>query len=141
MSKENSVIEHTGVVAEIVGNKLLVNITQMAACAGCHAKSACTAADMSEKQIEAINTDSSIRIGDEVIVYGQRQLGMKAVLIAFVVPFMMLLIVLALLQNTSLSEPLSGTIALATLIPYYVILSFFKDKLKRQFLFYARKKD
>ena len=141
MSKENSIIEHTGVVATKTGNKLLINITQMAACSGCHAKEACTAADKAEKQIEAICTDNSIQIGDKVMIYGQRQLGMKAVGIAFVIPFVLVLAVIALLQHTSLSEPASGSIALGTLVPYYIVLSFFRDKLKRTFLFYARKQE
>ena len=141
MSKENSIIEHTGVVATKTGNKLLINITQMAACSGCHAKEACTAADKAEKQIEAICTDNSIQIGDKVMIYGQRQLGMKAVGIAFVIPFVLVLAVIALLQHTSLSEPASGSIALGTLVPYYIALSFFRDKLKRTFLFYARKQE
>ena len=141
MSKSDSVIEHTGVVERIHDGRLLVTITQMAACAGCHARSACGAADMSEKQIDAISTDSDIRVGDHVVVYGHRALGMRAVFLAFVLPFFILLATLFLLQQTSLSEGLSGTLSLVTLIPYYIVLSFFKDKLKRSFIFYARKSD
>ena len=139
MSKANSVIEHTGIVAERQGNKLLVTITQMAACAGCHARSACGAADMSEKQIEAITNDDTIKVGENVIIYGQRQLGMKAVFLAFVLPFFILIATLCILQRTALHEALRGTLSLVTLIPYYSILSFFKDKLKQRFIFYARK--
>lgn len=142
MSKGNSVIEHTGIVADRNGNKLLVTITQMAACAGCHARSACGAADMSEKQIEAISTDNTIEEGDKVVIYGQRQLGMKAVFIAFVLPFFILIATLFILQHyTTLHEALSGTLSLITLIPYYIVLSFFKDKLKQKFIFYARKNE
>ena len=38
-----------------------------------------------------------------------------------------------------LSEAWKGTLSLATLIPYYIILSFFRENLKKGFCFYARK--
>lgn len=141
MSKGNFVIEHRGTVELIEEDKLWVSITQMSACSACHARSACGAADMSEKQIEAIYDDPTIKVGDNVMVYGQRKLGLKAVFWAFVLPFCVLLLTLLLLQHTQLNEGLSGTISLATLIPYYGILSLFKDKLKQRFVFHAYRID
>ena len=129
LSKMNGLIEHTGVVQAKGEGNVEVLIT----------KGACTAADKSEKLVEAIVLDNNIAVGDVVVVYGQRKLGMKAVLWAFVIPFVVLFVTLLLLQKTELSEVLRGTISLATLIPYYVILSFFRESLKKEFCFYARK--
>ena len=139
LSKMNGLIEHTGVVQAKGEGNVEVLITQSSACSSCHAKGACTAADKSEKLVEAIVLDNNIAVGDVVVVYGQRKLGMKAVLWAFVIPFVVLFVTLLLLQKTELSEVLRGTISLATLIPYYVILSFFRESLKKEFCFYARK--
>jgi len=135
----NKTVEHTGKIQHIDGNKVQVLIIQSSACSACHAKSTCTAADSAEKIIEAIGVDDSLKVGDEVIVHGQRSLGLKAVLLAFVIPFLLILFCLFILRYFIENEAISGTIALAVLIPYYIMLSFFRNKLKAKFQFYAKR--
>ena len=134
----SQIIEHTGKIISIEGDQIQVLITQNSACSGCHAKSACTAADSAEKIIDVVSSDRSFKLNDEVILYGQRSSGLRAVLLAFVIPFMLILITLFVLRYFTDNEPLSGTIALSTLIPYYIILSLFKDKLKSKLQFYIK---
>ena len=139
LCKMSQIIEHTGKIQHITGNQVQVLITQNSACSACHAKSACTAADSAEKIVDALSCDSSsLKTGDDIIVYAQHSLGLKAVLLAFVVPFMLILTALFGLRYFTDNEALSGTIALATLIPYYIILLFFKEKLKAKFQFYVK---
>ncbi len=135
----DQIIEHTGKILNIEKDQVRVLITQLSACSGCHAKSACTAADSAEKIIEATTHDLSLKPGDPVVVYGQRSSGLKAVLLAFVLPFVIILFLLFVLRYFIDNESLSGTIALASLIPYYLILSLFKNKLKTRFRFYVRR--
>ena len=134
----NQIIEHTGKIVNIDEDQIQVLITQNSACSGCHAKSACTAADSAEKIIDVVSNDKSFKVNDEVMLYGQRSSGLRAVLLAFVIPFLLILVTLFVLRYFTDNEPLSGTIALATLIPYYLILSFFKDKLKSKLQFYIK---
>lgn len=135
----SQIIEHTGRIQHIEGNQVQVLITQNSACSECHAKSACTAADSAEKIIDVTTDDPTYKVGDNVIIYGQRSTGMKAVLLAFVIPFLLILLTLFILRNFVENEAISGTIALAVLIPYYIILSFFKNKLKANLQFYIKK--
>ena len=117
-----------------------VLITQNTACGACNAKSACAvAAESAQKIIETVSDDSSLAVGDEGIVYGQQSLGLFAALLAFVIPILLILTILFTLPYFIENEVVSGTIALATLIPYYITLSFFKDKLKTKFQFYIRR--
>ena len=103
-------IEHPGIVQTKGDGVVMVLITQSSACSSCHAKGACTAADKSEKLVEALVIDNNLEVGDAVIVYGQRKLGMKAVLWAFVIPFVILFVTLLLLQQTGLSEAWKGDV-------------------------------
>lgn len=135
----SQVIEHTGRIQRIDGNRVQVLITQHSACSGCHAKAACTAADAAEKVIEAETDDATLQVGDTVTVCAQRSTGTLAVLLAFVIPFLLILLVLVVLRAWIDNEPLTGTLALASLIPYYMILSLFKGKLKSTFRFYIKK--
>ncbi len=134
----SQIIEHTGKIRSVNGNKVQVLITRNSACSACHARSACTAADSAEKVIEAISNDNSFKVGDNVIIYGKRSSGLKAVFLAFVIPFLLILTTLFILRYFIQNEALSGTIALSTLIPYYAILSLFNNRLKTKFQFYVK---
>lgn len=132
-------IEHTGFVTRIRGNNIQVQIVQMSACSSCHAKGACSASDMEDKQIDVESSDTSIRVGDAVLLTGEVSTGLQAVLLAFVIPFLLILVALIVLRSVTLNEAVSGTIALSLLIPYYIILSFFNKKLKSKFRFEIEK--
>jgi sigma-E factor negative regulatory protein RseC len=131
----SQIIEHTGIINRIQGHIIDVLITQQSACSSCHANGACSAADKDDKIIEVENSDPTFKVGDRVMLYGQRSMGLQAVLLAFVIPFLLILLSLFVLRFYVASEAVSGTIALSTLIPYYIILSFFNKKLKSKFQF------
>lgn len=132
-------IEHTGVINQITGNHIRVSIIQQSACSGCHAKGACTAADMDEKMIDIESSDSSFKVGDMVLLYGQSSMGLLAVLLAFVIPFLLILLTLFVLQYYTTNEALLGALSLSILIPYYLILSLFNKKLKSKLQFFIKK--
>ena len=133
-------IEHSGFVTRVDGKNIQVQIIQMSACSSCHAKGACSAADMDEKFVDVESTDDTLRIGDMVNIVGESSTGLLAVLLAFVIPFMLILTSLFFLRNIVPNEGVSGTVSLALLIPYYIILSLFNKKLKRKLQFRIEKK-
>ncbi len=132
-------IEHTGFITHISEKIIQVSIIQKSACSDCHAKGVCTSADMSDKVIEVKRTDNNFKIGDQVKLIGQTSMGLLAVLLAFVIPFLLILLSLFILGNYTDNEALSGTLSLSVLIPYYIILSLFNKKLKNKFQFFIEK--
>lgn len=128
-------IEHSGVITHIEGNKMQVQIIQMSACSSCHAKGACSASDMDDKIIDVESTDASLKIGDVVMLTGKSSMGLFAVLLAFVIPFIIILLSLIVMPYFTSSEAISALVSLSLLIPYYIILSFFNTKLKTKFRF------
>lgn len=133
-------IEHSGFVTRVEGKNIQVQIIQMSACSSCHAKGACSAADMDEKFVDVESSDDTLRIGDMVNIVGESSTGLLAVLLAFVIPFMLILTSLFVLRDIVPNEAVSGTVSLALLIPYYIILSLFNKKLKRKLQFRIEKK-
>lgn len=135
----SEIIEHSGIIQNVNGKHIQVQIVQMSACSSCHAKGACSAADMDDKLID-VETDSlDFRVGEAVILYGQSSLGLLAVLLAFVIPFLLILFTLLILKMYIDSDALSGSIALGTLVPYFLILSQFNSKLKSKFKFQVKR--
>ncbi len=132
-------IEHIGVVQSMSERHVSVLIEQQSACAGCHAKSACMAADKSEKLIDAIPVDVNIGVGDSVIVFALKKLGMKAVMLIYVIPFLLMLLSMIVADRFTDNELIMGGVSIGVLIPHYLILAACKKKINKEFQFYARK--
>lgn len=133
-------IEHSGTIERIEGSTILVRIEQESACAGCHAKGLCSAGERKDKIIE-VTTDNpnAYQVNEKVMVCAGLSLGLQAVLLAFVFP--LIIVVAAILSGNYLhwSESTSGTVGLLMLIPYYVILYYFRERIKKKFVFTLKK--
>lgn len=137
ITKMSKTIEHIGTIKNITPERVDVIIVQKSACSGCHLKSACSASDMSEKIIEVPNDGTNRSVGDEVTVVGTSRMGWEAVAYAFFIPFVIMMI--TLIAGLQMMDELSaGLIALGILMPYYLVLYLFRNKLKRKFVFYIK---
>ena len=134
-------IKHDGIVIAVNGDGTVrVRIVQTSACAACKAKAMCASAESKEKEILAIG-DGLLAIGDEAEVMVQQKMGWKAVLLAYLLPFFVLLAVMFLGNAIwEVREEILGTAALCAMAFYYILLGCFKDKLQKEFSFTARKK-
>jgi positive regulator of sigma E activity len=128
-------LRHTGIVKEVTPSSLIVSIINQSACSGCHAKGACAVSDLQEKDIEITSFRNSYQPGNMVTVIFRESSGLKALFLGYVLPFLVLLITLIVAIEVTGNEILGGFIALAMLVPYYLILYFSKDKLKKAFTF------
>lgn len=131
-------IRHNGIVERVEGDTAVVRIAQTSACAACHAAKMCMASESREKRIEARMVEP-MNVGDEVEVIVREQAGWLAVLLAYVLPFVLLVAAVAVLGQLGWSEVQAGTAALLSVAVYFVILRMFRDKLQRQFTFWVRK--
>ena len=133
-------INHNGRIEKIEGDTIFVRIIQQSACSGCHAKGMCSASDQKEKIIEVNDPNSDkFHVNEEVTLCGQSSLGLQAELLAFVLP--LIIVVAAIVAGTYLQwdETTSGLTGLLLLVPYYCILYFLREKLKRKFIFTLKK--
>lgn len=134
-------IKHDGIVIAVnADDSVSVRIIQTGACAACKAKAMCASAESKEKEIVAIG-DGLLAVGDEAEVLVQQKMGWKAVVLAYLLPFFVMLVVM-LVGNAiwAVREEILGTVALCAMALYYLVLGMFKDKLQKEFSFTARKK-
>ena len=135
------IIKHRGIVEKVDGSHIVVRIVQTSACSACSAKGLCNASESKEKQIDVYEVNPSYQIGEEVMVCGTTSMGMRAVLLAFGVPLIILVLALGVsMKLTGEDALLSSGIALVSVVPYYIAIYFCKDKLNRTFSFTIEKK-
>lgn len=132
-------IHHSGVVEKIDGRTVYVKIVQQSACAGCHAKSMCMAADSKEKIIEVSDSSGIYHMNEPVIVSGESSMGMQAVVLAFVFPLLLVVFTIVFGTYMKWDESISALTGLSLLVPYYGVLYAFRDKLKKKFIFTIKK--
>lgn len=133
----NNNIKHLGIVESIDGSHVRVKILQSSACSSCSAKSHCNVSETKEKIIDIHDKESAdcCSVGQQVMVCGTTSMGMKAVLLAFVLPFLILLFALFLSMELTNDEAASALVSLCTLIPYYIIIYLLRNKISRTFSF------
>ena len=103
-AKMTDIIKHRGIVENIEGSHVRVRIVQTSACSACSVKGHCNASESKEKLIDVFDMKaSSYRIGEEVMIYGTTSMGMQAVLLAFGIPFLVLLITLFISMRLTLT--------------------------------------
>ena len=158
-------IKHDGIIIALnEDGTALVRIVQTSACAACKAKAMCASAESAEKEMTVVllgesapqksadfsGTPQAMRregerrgfaVGDTVEVMVQQKMGWKAVVLAYLLPFFVMLAVMFIGNAIwTVREEILGTVALCAMALYYLLLGMFKDKLQKEFSFTARKR-
>ena len=135
----DELIRHEGIVLRTEGNTAHVEIVQTSACSACKARSMCMSPESQQKEMDAVMLEP-MQAGDRVEVEVRERLAWKAILLAYILPFVVMMGVIAVLDcTTEWSEAIIGTLSLCAIALYYIGLSAFKHKLQTQFTFTARK--
>lgn len=132
-------ITHDGVVIKTEGSNVHVQIVSHSACAGCHARGACTASDSKEKVIIAQSGGVEYSIGDRVTIIGSNSAAWYAVRLAFIYPILLAFIVLAGILVLTQSEVVACLGCLGVIAVYYLVLFLLRNKIETKFVFTLRK--
>jgi sigma-E factor negative regulatory protein RseC len=129
-------IIHPGIIESINGNKVSVRILSQSACSGCHAKQACTVADMKDKIIDVeIQGHSNWKTGEEVMVRLDESMGRKAVFLGYGLPFIVLFASIFLFHALFNHEGVAAMLSILMLVPYYTVLYLLRKKIQKEFRF------
>lgn len=127
-------IRHEGIVESVGTESCSVRILQASACSSCSARQLCRSSESKEKIIEVRGHYPTLHVGDTVVLSGSVHQGLRASVLAYVVPLILMLV--ALFLGTRLyGEGIGALAALLVLAPYYGVLYMLRDKLGRKFEF------
>ena len=133
-SGSNGTIEHDGTVKKVDGNSVIVSITSNASCSGCHAEGLCGISGKEEKIID-IKGSYNVSPGDPVTVLMDQSTGFKAVALSYLVPLVIVVASLVVMSLLSFNELTAGLVSISLLVPWFLILHFFRNRINRSFAF------
>lgn len=132
-------ISHPGVVVGVNDKDLDIEILSSSMCGSCGIKSACGMSEMQEKRVTVPKpADKEFIVGQPVKIIMNTSQGNKAALFAYFIPAFLLVAIIVILSNLSIKEWISALVGIGVLAVYYVILYFFRDKLRNEFTYEIR---
>lgn len=129
-----------GMIKEIKENLLFVEIERSVACASCHAKGSCLASQRKNETVPIfIDEPNAYQVGELVSVTIKRSMGAKAVVIAYLFPFLVLASGLFLTYYLTKNELLSIGVSFVATTLYFIFIKKMDNRLKKQFTFSVSK--
>ncbi len=132
-------VRQLGVITDENEDTYFVKISVQSACQSCHANNLCHLTEVRDKIIEIAKIGNPEHVtGDEVEIRMEKSLGTKAVILGYLLPFIILIAALFTFHNIVNSDGLTGLISIGVLIPYYFILYAFRKRIRNSFIFRIR---
>ena len=132
-------ISHPGVVVGINDKDIEIEILSSSMCGSCGIKSACGMSEMQEKRVTVPKpADKEFIVGQPVKIVMNASQGNKAALFAYFIPAFLLVAIIVILSNLSIKEWLAALVGIGVIAVYYLVLYFFKEKLKSEFKYEIR---
>ena len=141
MNNEDNNICREGIVRAIEGDEITVEVIVSSACSGCHAKSICIPSDRRQERITVKNTrNEQYEVGEAVELLLETSAGNKAVVLAYVLPLIVLLVLLFGCYALTHKELLSVGVGVLGVVLYYLILKSAGKSVEKGITFGIRKK-
>ena len=132
-------ISHPGVVVGINDKDIEIEILSSSMCGSCGIKSACGMSEMQEKRVTVPKpADKEFIVGQPVKIVMNASHGNKAALFAYFIPAFLLVAIIVILSNLSIKEWLAALVGIGVIAIYYLVLYFFKNKLRDNFTYEIR---
>lgn len=130
------IMEHEAEIVEICAeeHRIEAEMIVSSACGGCKAKEICGQSESQRRRVTVYNDHPELyHVGQQVTIYIEEVMGVKAVMYAYMLPFVLMLV--ALFVTNSLGELVSGLAALGTCALYYIVLAFLRGRLEKVIVF------
>lgn len=132
-------VEHEGTVVSVCGDTMIVRIIASPACAGCAAGNRCAPSGNKGRDIRVDGFSGDFVPGERVRVIMRQSMGIRALCIGYMIPFVVVLITLAAAYRITGDELAAGFCAILILVPYYGILRLLNRKITKTFGFTVQK--
>ncbi len=132
-------IEQRGVIENISQGNASVIFSATSVCGSCAAQGVCELFGTNSKRIIVPVKPDEFVIGEVVGIRMKRKSGWIATIIAYAVPFILLISSLVIGTFHKMSELVTGLVCIGVLMLYFIGLYFFRNHFKKAFTFIIQK--
>jgi sigma-E factor negative regulatory protein RseC len=128
MKRPQPQLEHIGLVKSVAPHRITISLIG-AGCTACH-HSLCMLGDSKAKEVEVPVKKNSFLPGQEVRVKINPASGYLAVVVLYLVPFLLMTGTLSVMQLSGYTESMAGLASLLILLPYFTGVYQIRNRLK-----------
>lgn len=132
MTRYKGTIRQSATVIRADASEIEVEVCRPEACAACKAKSVCSEGGGQGKRMTLVNDGQGYRVGEQVTLVMRRSSGLKAVLIAYLLPVFLIVAALLVFQATNVKETEAALLTLGILGLYFVVVRLLRGRIKRE---------
>lgn len=132
MTRYKGTIRQSATVIHVDASEIEVEVCRPDACAACKAKSVCSEGGGQGKRMTLLNDGQGYRVGEQITLVMRRSSGLKAVVIAYLVPVFLIIAALLVFQALHIKETLSALLTLGILGLYFLVIRLLGGRIKRE---------
>lgn len=132
MTRYKGTIRQSATVIRVDASEIEVEVCRPDACAACKAKNVCSEGGGQGKRMTLLNDGQGYRAGEQITLVMRRSSGLKAVVIAYLVPVFLIVAALLVFQTLHIKETLSALLTLGILGLYFLVIRLLGGRIKRE---------
>lgn len=132
MNHSSGTIRQSATVIRVDAAEIEVEVCRPEACAACKAKSVCSEGGGEGKRMTLVNDGQGYQVGEQIQLVMRRSAGLKAVVIAYLVPVVLVVAALLIFQATPMSDTTAALLTLGILVLYFVIIRLLRGRINNQ---------
>lgn len=134
MSQYTGTIRQRATIVDITPSEIEVEVCRPEACAACKAKSVCSEGGASGdgRRMTLLNDGQSYAVGEQIMLVMRRSSGLKAVVIAYLVPVFLIVAALLIFRSLQIREIVAAVATLGILGLYFLIVRLMRGRIDRE---------
>ena len=132
MIHSSGTIRQSATVIRVDATQIEVEVCRPEACAACKAKSVCSEGGGQGKRMTLANDGQGYQLGEQITLVMRRSAGLKAVVIAYLVPVILVVAALLVFQTVQIKETVAAISTLVLLGLYVLVIRLLRGRLNRE---------
>lgn len=132
MIHSSGTIRQSATVIRVDATQIEVEVCRPEACAACKAKSVCSEGGGQGKRMTLANDGQGYQRGEQITLVMRRSAGLKAVVIAYLVPVILVVAALLVFQTVQIKETVAAISTLVLLGLYFLVIRLLRGRLNRE---------
>ncbi|MDE5945275.1 MAG: SoxR reducing system RseC family protein [Rikenella sp.] len=125
-------VRQSATIVRLSDREIEVEVCRPEACGECKARSVCSEGGGQGKRMTLLNDGQGYTVGERIILVMRREAGLKAVVIAYLVPVFVIVASLLGFQAAQVRDTVAAVATLGVLGLYFLVVRLLRGRIDRQ---------